>query len=48
VVAPCKFYKNNGDEYESDIEYLYYDDSGVFEKDDIPSDVKLYVREKRD
>lgn len=48
VVAPCEFYEFNGDEYESDIEYLYYDDSGVFEKDDIPPDVKLYVREKRD
>ena len=51
VVAPCKFYKkkkNKGvDNYEGDIEYLYYADPSVFEKVDIPHEVKLHVWKKR-
>jgi len=47
VVAPREFYKNKGDDnYESDIEYLYYADPSVFKKDDIPPDVKLHVWKK--
>ena len=50
VVAPCEFYKNKknkgDDNYESDIEYLYYANQSVFEKDDIPPDVKLHVWKK--
>jgi len=51
VVAPRKFYKNKKnkgvDNYEGDIEYLYYADPSVFEKDDIPPEVKLHVWKKR-
>jgi hypothetical protein len=47
VVAPREFYRKNGDEYENDIEYLYYADPSVFKKDDIPPDVKLHVWKKR-
>lgn len=47
VVAPREFYNRNGDEYKSDIEYLYYADPSVFEKVDIPHDVKLHVWKNR-
>lgn len=51
VVAPRKFYKNKknkgDDNYERGIEYLYYADPSVFEKVDIPHDVKLHVWKKR-
>lgn len=43
VVAPREFYNRNGDEYKSDIEYLYYADPSVFEKADIPQNVRLHV-----
>jgi hypothetical protein len=47
VVAPREFYRKNGDEYENDIEYLYYADPSVFMEVNIPSDVKLHVWKKR-
>lgn len=47
VVAPREFYNRNGDEYKSGIEYLYYADPSVFEKDNIPPEVKLHAWKKR-
>jgi len=46
VVAPLEFYKAPGDDYKRDIEYLYYADGSVFEKADIPQNVRLHVWKK--